>query len=75
MTPREELVTLLEERTLSHFERRKRRLQRTPWPVTVSALRKSWARDKRVTREEWIVLHVGWAPEERVLSVKLRDSA
>ena len=35
MTSREELVTLLEERVLSHFERRKRRLQRIPMSVVV----------------------------------------
>ena len=74
MTPREELVTLLEERTLSHFERRKRRLQRIPWPVTLSAIRKGWAGDKRVTREEWIVLHAGWIPEEREHMIQFFES-
>ena len=42
MTAREELVLLLEERTLSHFERRKRRLARIPSSVRISALRKAW---------------------------------
>jgi hypothetical protein len=74
MTPREELVTLLEERTLSHFERRKRRLQRIPWPVRVSALRKGRERDQRVTREEWIVLHLGWVPEEREQMIQFFES-
>jgi hypothetical protein len=74
MTPKEELVTLLEERTLSHFERRKRRLQRIPMTVTVSAIRKGWERDKRVTREEWIVLHLGWVPEEREQMIQFLES-
>jgi hypothetical protein len=74
MTPKEVLVMLLEERTLSHFERRKRRLERIPWPVRSSALRKGWARDKHVTREEWIVLHLGWVPEEREQMIQFLES-
>ena len=74
MDARSELVMLLEERTLSHFERRKRRLQRIPWPVTLSAIRKGWARDKRVTREECIVLHAGWIPEEREHMIQFFES-
>ena len=69
MGPRSELVMLLEERTLPHFERRRRRLQQIPGPVRLSAIRKAWEarhtqeKPLRVTREEWIVLHLGWVPE------------
>jgi hypothetical protein len=74
VAPRSELVMLLEERTLSHGERRKRRLQRIPWPVRMSALEKGWKRDKRLTREEWIVLHWGWVPEEREQLIQFFES-
>jgi hypothetical protein len=74
MTAREELVMLLEERTLSHFERRKRRLQRISWPVTLSAIRNGWESDRRVTREEWIVIHMGWVPEEREQLIRFFES-
>src|SRR5215831_6058080 len=56
------------------FERRKRRLQRIPWPVRVSAVRKDWYGEKSVTREEWIVLHMGWLPEEREQMIQFLDS-
>jgi hypothetical protein len=72
--PRSELVALLEERTRSHFERRKRRLQRIAGPVRMSALEKGWKGDKRVTREEWIVLHFGWVPEEREHMISFFES-
>jgi hypothetical protein len=57
-----------------NFERRKRRLQRIPWPVRVSALRRDWYGEKRVTREEWIVLHLGWLPEEREQMIQFLES-
>src|SRR5215472_2198018 len=74
MTLRQELAALLEVHTLSHFERRKRRLRRIPWSVTVSGARgwknrrwweKAGLERVRVTRDEWIVLHLGWLPEEQ----------
>jgi len=84
MTAREELVMLLEERTLSHFERRKRRLARIPSSVRSSALRKAWKNRHcwekegqerlRVTRDEWIVLHLGWLPEEREKLIEFMES-
>jgi len=40
--PRSELVLLLEERTLSHLEGRKRRMQRIPSAVRMAALEKAW---------------------------------
>ena len=42
MDPRSELVLLLEERTLSHLEGRKRRMQRIPSAVRMAALEKAW---------------------------------
>jgi len=74
MNLRQELAALLEERTLSHFERRKRRVARIPWSVRVSAPKKSREGDQRVPREEWIVLHRGWVPEERKQLIQFFES-
>jgi len=81
MKPRKELVMLLEERTLSHFERRKRRMQRIPMSVVVSAITKGRKRgrtpgsnDRPLTREEWIVLYAGWVPEEREQLIQFMES-
>jgi hypothetical protein len=46
MTVREELALLLEERTRSLWERRRRRLQRIPKGVLTSALNKAWKASK-----------------------------
>jgi hypothetical protein len=72
--PRSELVMLLEGANANALERRKRRLQRIAGPVRMSALEKGWKRDKRVTREEWIVLHFGWVPEEREQLIQFMES-
>jgi hypothetical protein len=60
---KEELVRLLEERSLSNFERRKRRLQSIPLDILPEALNR--ARDGLpLTREQYIASHVGFLPGE-----------
>ncbi len=68
----------------SHFERRKRRLEQIPWSVRRSALEKAWKsrhwwekpaeERERFTRDEWIVLHLGWIPEEREQLIQFFES-
>jgi hypothetical protein len=61
-----ELAKLLEEATLSNFERRKRRLARIPMDVVVSGLLKiSRDRGEPLTLEEFIGTHLGFLPGER----------
>jgi hypothetical protein len=56
-----ELAMLLEERRLSNFERRKRRLARTPLEVVTSGLLKiSRERGEPLTLEEYIGTHLGF---------------
>jgi hypothetical protein len=60
---KEELVRLLEVRTMSNFERRKRRLQSIPLDVLPEALRR--ARDGLpLTTEQYIASHLGFLPGE-----------
>ena len=66
MTTREErmeLVRLLEERTLSDWERRKRRLESIPIEVTAEALTRARF-GKPLTREQYIASHLGFLPGE-----------
>jgi hypothetical protein len=71
---KEELVRLLEERTLSNFERRKRRLQSIPLDILPEALNR--ARDGLpLTREQYIASHVGFLPEEGEMEKSLRQKA
>jgi hypothetical protein len=62
--PRVELAMLLQERTLSNFERRKRRLQRIPMNVVYSAVAKA-RKGEPLTLEEYIASHLGFLPGER----------
>ena len=60
---------LLEERTLSHRERRQRRLRRIPGPVVMAAPEKGWQHRHRsdpltLTRDEYVALSLGWLPGE-----------
>lgn len=69
MDPKSELVRLLEERSLSHPERRQRRLRRIPGPVITAALEKSWQHcgspdPLTLTRDEYVALSLGWLPGE-----------
>ena len=63
MDPKSELVTLLEERTRSHFERRRRRLQRIPLSVVPVALEKD-RKGEPLTLQEYIASHLGFMPGE-----------
>ena len=79
MDPRSELVLLLEERTLSHRERCKRRLQRIPGPVIMAALEKSWSHSHDsgpliLTREEYIAVSFGSLPEELEQELQFMES-
>jgi hypothetical protein len=60
---KEELVRLLEVRTMSSFERRKRRLQSIPLDVVTEALTR--ARDGlSLNTEQYIASHLGFLPAE-----------
>jgi hypothetical protein len=73
MTPRLELAMLLQERTLSNWERRKRRLERIPLSVVTEALRKA-RKGEPLTLEEYIASHLGFLPGE-LESMRERDAA
>jgi hypothetical protein len=60
---KEELIRLLEERTLSNWKRRKRRLQSIPVEVIVEALKKERT-GKPLTREQYIAANLGFLPGE-----------
>jgi hypothetical protein len=59
-----ELARLLQERTLSNFERRKRRLRRIPMNVVYSGVAKA-RKGEPLTVEEYIASHLGFLPGER----------
>jgi hypothetical protein len=61
---KEELVRLLEVRTMSSFERRKRRLQSVPLDVVPEALTRA-RRGLPLTTEQYIASHLGFLPGER----------
>jgi hypothetical protein len=60
---KEELVRLLEVRSLSNFERRKRRLQSVPLDVIPEALNRARA-GLPLTTEQYIASHLGFLPGE-----------
>jgi hypothetical protein len=79
VTAREELVTLLVERTRPPRERRQRRLERIPGPVSLAAHEKAWwHRDASgplvLTREEYIAVSFGYLPEELEQLLQLLES-
>jgi hypothetical protein len=61
---KEELVMLLEERTLSNFERRKKRLEAIPLKVVCEAF-ELIHRGMPVTLEHFVALNLGFLPGER----------
>jgi hypothetical protein len=63
MTHKLELVRLLQERTLSNWERRKRRLERIPLAVAAEALIKA-RKGEPLTEQEYIASHLGFLPGE-----------
>ena len=64
MTPKAELVMLLQERTLSNWERRRRRLQRIPMDVVLLGVAKT-RKGEPLTLEEYVASHLGFLPGER----------
>ena len=64
MTPRQELAMLLQQRTLSNWERRKRRLQRIPMDVVLLGVAKA-RKGEPLTLEEYVASHLGFLPGER----------
>jgi len=70
----EELVMLLEERKLSNFERRKRRLQAIPLNVVIEAFSQA-KRGLPLTTEQFAAINLGFLPGEReALEEKMIDS-
>ena len=65
MSPEEkqELMELLEVRTLSNFEKRKRRLQQVPTESIADAINRA-RRGLPLTRQQFIATHLGFTPEE-----------
>jgi hypothetical protein len=61
---KEELAYLLEVRTMSSFERRKRRLQSIPLDVVPEALTRA-RKGLPLTTEQYIASHLGFLPGER----------
>lgn len=64
-----ELLRLLEERTLSNWDRRKRRLERVPLDVAAEALIKA-RRGEPLTEEEFIAANLGFLPGETIPKVE-----
>ena len=60
---KEELVRLLEVRTMSDFERRKHRLERIPLDVVPEALSRA-RQGLPLTAEQYIASHLGFLPGE-----------
>ena len=58
-----ELVRLLEEGTLSNWERRKQRVKRIPLDVAAGALIKA-RKGEPLTEQEYIASHLGFLPGE-----------
>lgn len=65
MSPEEkfELVKLLEERTLSSFQRRKRRLMEIPLEGLAEAIHRNRL-GLPCSRQQFIATHLGFTPEE-----------
>jgi hypothetical protein len=60
-----ELLMLLEERALSNFQRRKRRLEQIPAAVAAAGLIKA-RKGEPLTLEEYIGANFGFLPDEAV---------
>jgi len=58
-----ELAALLQERTLSNWERRKQRVKRIPLDVAAGALIKA-RKGEPLTEQEYIASHLGFVPGE-----------
>jgi hypothetical protein len=64
MTPKLELVMVLQERSFSNWERRKRRLERIPLEVAAEGMIKAM-KGQPLTLEEYIGANLGFLPGER----------
>ena len=64
-----ELVMVLEEKMLSAWERRKRRLERVPPHIVADALIKA-RKGKLLSEQEFIASHLGFLPGERIPTVE-----
>jgi hypothetical protein len=69
MTRKLELVMLLQERALSNWERRKRRLERIPPTVAAAGLIKA-RKGEPLTLEEYIRASLGFLPGEAIPKVE-----
>jgi len=70
----QELIMLLEERKLSNFERRQRRLQAIPLTVVTEAFKQA-DRGLPLTAEQYAALNLGFLPGEReTLEERMTDS-
>lgn len=65
MTLKAELLALLQERTLTHWERRKRRLERIPIEVVVTAVVRC-RKGLPLTVEQYVASHLGFLPGETI---------
>ena len=72
MTLKHELVRLLQEITLSNWERRKRRLERIPAAVAAEGMLKA-QKGEPLTLEEYIGANLGFLPGEREALETLRS--
>lgn len=73
MTPKLELVMVLQERLLSNWERRKRRLERIPPEVAAEGMIKAM-KGQPLTLEEYIGANLGFLPGERERIERMRGS-
>lgn len=71
MTRKLELVMLLEERILSNWERRRRRLERIPPEVAAQGMIKAM-KGEPLTLEEYIGANLGFLPGERERVERMR---
>lgn len=69
MTHKIELARLLQERTRSNWERRKRRLERIPLDVVAEALIKA-RKGEPLTEQEYIAANLGFLPGETIPGVE-----
>lgn len=71
MTHKLELVMLLQERMLSNWERRQRRLERIPAAVAAAGMIKG-LKGQPLTLEEYIGANLGFLPGERERIERMR---
>jgi hypothetical protein len=70
---KEELLLLMEEASLSEFERRKRRLHKIPMEVVTRAITKA-RKGEKLTREKYIAANFDFLPGELIPERRERDN-